>query len=395
MSTMFIQISYDSKCTGSKELRMDNIENVFPILSTFPEMLTPIGKYVHSYDSTGKFKEPIFDGYLAGIALLEPNEFNKHFNYIPTTYHDVTRPSQRISGLKTQYVEDVVVSREELPISYETSKHVFLLGPMNKTCVDYINTLTGNVIFHVQGEATSDVRKTTTYPDAMTENQGIFPCSFNLWTGEECSRIIRSKMNHSFTVKCVPNIQSEIVRVQSNTGPLKNYLDVSIPSIYVSIRNYMLHQCLMGTKNLPIPLHSIHMDAIFQDMIDKDNLVSCWMLMQHSTTIPKLSLIGRRVYSSSTVPFSEYEFTSMDDRNGDLHFPGFKNERIVQKFSLELTRSNHIKATQGFHALLDGLEYQYNAISDDDIVDGNEDVSESDRAPFHEPFVTKVGFFEK
>jgi len=70
---MKIAIHYDSKCTGSKELRMDNIQNVFHALRDRSRTL--IGDYAFTYDSAGKCKEPIFDGYLAGIALLPDDVF--------------------------------------------------------------------------------------------------------------------------------------------------------------------------------------------------------------------------------------------------------------------------------------------------------------------------------
>jgi hypothetical protein len=364
---------------------MDNIKNVFQVLKDNQDKLTKIGEYAYAYDSYGKMKEPIFDGYLAGIALLSSDEFDKHFMYVPTQFHDVPRKSSMESGLSTTYM-DGSVSRSALP--YDTAKHVFLLGPMNQTAVDYIKTLTGDVIFHVQGDASTLDRKTTSYPDAMTEHPGIFSCAFNLFTGEECSRIIRSKMNRSYTVKCKPGISLEKVDVLSNTGPMTP-LTVDIPCIYVSMRKYMM-TILMGGEAL-LPLRHMNIDAIFQDMIDKDNSVSCRMLLTHST-FPKLSLIGRRVYRSQSVPFSDYSFTAMD-ASGDVHFPSLKEGVTNQVFDADATRVNHKKGVDGFHALLEGLEYQYDVIADSDIVDGFGERSASERAPFHEPFIAKVKFF--
>ena len=382
---MFIEITYDSKCTGSKELRMDNIKNVFHVLKDNQDILTKIGEYAYAYDSCGKMKEPIFDGYLAGIALLSSDEFDKHFMYVPTQFRDAPRKSPMEAGLSTAYM-DGSFSRADLP--YDTAKHVFLLGPMNQTAVDYINTLTGDVIFHVQGDASNLVHKTTSYPDAMTEHPGIFSCAFNLFTGEECSRLIRSKMNRSYTVKCKPDISLEKVDVLSNTGPMTP-LTVDIPCIYVSIRKYMMTILMGGEASLP--LQHMNIDSIFQDMIDKDNSVSCWMLLTYST-FPKLSLIGRRVYRSDAVPFSSYSFTAMD-ASGDVHFPSLKEGVTNQVFDADATRANHKRGVDGFHTLLKGLEYHHSDILDTDIVDGIGERSLSDRAPFHEPFIAKVKFF--
>jgi len=388
---MFIQISYDSKLTGSKELRMDNI-CLFERLKT--AKLTKIGEYAFAYDSAGKCKEPIFDGFLAGIALLDNDTFNENFIYVPTLYLDEKRTDKRHSSLSTVYTEESVLKREQLPLSYSDTTHIFLLGPMNQTCLNYINALNGNVIFHVQGEASSPVRKTTTYPDAMTEHPGIFPCSFNLWTGEEKSRLIRSKITHSYTVKCVPNISQTNVSVLSNVGPMVQ-VDTVIPTILLNIREYMEQVCLLG-NSYTIPFENISIQAIFQDLIDKDNLVSCQMLLEHSTNIPLLSLIGRRVYNNADpIPFSDYAFNAcMDGLNGDVQFPSIKTDALPNIcFEVDATRKNHAKAVEGFRKLLP-YEFTYDSITDLDIVDGLGESSESGRAPFFEPMVTSVSFMK-
>jgi hypothetical protein len=388
---MFIQISYDSKLTGSKELRMDNI-CIFDRLKT--EKLTRIGEYAFAYDSAGKSKEPIFDGFLAGIALLSNEKFNENFVYVPTIYNDAPQTDKHHSNLSTQYTDAPVLNREQLPLQYSTATHVFLLGPMNQTCLNYVTTLTGNVIFHVQGEATSTERKTTTYPDAMTEHPGIFQCSFNLWTGEEISRIIRSKMTHSYTIKCIPEIEQNYVTVVSNVGPMVPVTTV-IPSIFLQIREYMVQVCLLG-KPFDIPFEKIQIQAIFQDMIDKDNLVSCHMLLDHSVSIPLLSLIGRRVYNNADpIPFSNYDFTTfMDGLNGDVQFPAIKTGSPNIRFEADATRKNHASAVYGFRKLLP-FEFNYDVITDLDIVDGMGEASESGRAPFFEPMITSVAFMKE
>ena len=374
---MKIAIHYDSKCTGSKELRMDNIKNVFHALRDRPR--TTIGDYAFAYDSAGKCKEPIFDGYLAGIALLPDAVFRASFQYIPTQYNDRVRPSSMVSGLSTTLL-DGSFDRSGLPIDYGTSTHVFLLGPMNRHAVEYVNGVQGNVIFHIQGDVG------TSYPDAMTEHKNLFPVSFNQWTGEECSRLIRSKMNASFSVKCRPGVVMEDVEVLSNVGPM-DPLTVKIPSIYVTLRNYMVKACLCG-EAMVSPLQPLYIDTIFQDMIDKDNSVSCWMLLNHSLTMPTLSLIGRRVYDAAPVAFKDYTFTFQAGANGDVHFPAVAVSKQV--FDAKETMINHHRMTAKFHALLDGLEYGYGVGTEKDIVDGLGDVSESERAPFYEPFVVTI-----
>jgi hypothetical protein len=339
-----------------------------------------IGDYAFAYDSAGKSKEPIFDGYLAGISLLPDETFNKSFHYVPTQYHDVPRPSKMESGLSTTILEGSM-SRHQLPIDYGTATHVFLLGPMTQHAVEYVNKVQGNVIFHVQGDV-----GTTSYPDAMTVHKNLFPAPFNQWTGEECSRLIRSKMDVTFTVKCRPDIVQEDVDVLNNVGPM-DPLTVKIPSIYVQLRNYMVKACLCG-EVMTSPLQPIYINTIFQDMIDKDNSVSCWMLMNHSMIIPTLSLIGRRVYQAEPATFKDYIFTFQEGKNGDVHFPAVAVSSQV--FDAKETMIHHQRMANKFHDLLKGLEYGYGVVSEKDIVDGLGDESESERAPFYEPFIVNV-----
>jgi hypothetical protein len=161
-------------------------------------------------------------------------------------------------------------------------------------------------------------------------------------------------------------------------------LTVKIPAIYVTLRNYMVKACLFG-EVMASPLQPIYIDTIFQDMIDKDNSVSCWMLLNHSLTMPTLSLIGRRVYEAEPAP---YTYTFQEGANGDVHFPAVAVS--AQVFDEKKTMIHHHRMTAKFHALLAGLEYGYGVISEKDIVDGLGDVSESERAPFYEPFIVNV-----
>jgi hypothetical protein len=371
---MRILISCDSKTTGSKELRWDHIHNVHPHMSP---PLTKIGEYVYAYDSKGKFKEPIFDGYLAGIALLSNEEFDANFHYVRTQFSDTARPSSTESGLSTNYLDESV-TRATLPLPYATTHHVFLLGPMSQSCVEYVNSLTGDVIFHVQGEANGE-RKTTTYPDAMTVHPNVFPTAFNHWSGEEEMRKIRATIDLSYTVKCLPTIPLTMTTVKTHEMVEK---DVEIPTIYISIRNKMLS--LM--RGEAYAMATLPILGICQDMIDKDNSVSCEMLITHSSILPHLILIGRRVYEAETP--TAYTYTAMNTE-GEVFFPKTEAKQV---FHREKTMLNHYTAVIGFKELLTG-EYYYTDCSEKDIVDGVEDMSGSERAPFFEPFICRVGFF--
>ena len=112
------------------------------------------------------------------------------------------------------------------------------------------------------------------------------------------------------------------------------------------------------------------------------------MLLNHALNLPSLSLIGRRVYDAEPATFKDYTFTFQEGANGDVHFPAVAVSKQV--FNARETMINHHRMTAKFHALLAGLEYGYGVISEKDIVDGLGDVSESERAPFYEPFVVTI-----
>ena len=172
-------------------------------------------------------------------------------------------------------------------------------------------------------------------------------------------------------------------------------LETVIPTILLEIREYMVQVCLLG-KPFNIPFEALPIHAIFEDMIDKDNLVSSQMLLAHSSFIPLLSLIGRRVYNNADpIPFSDYAFNAfMDGLNGDVQFPSIKTDALPNIcFELDATHKNHAAAVEGFRKLLP-FAFQYDAITDDDIVDGMGEESVSGRAPFFEPMVTSVSFMK-
>jgi len=401
---MFTTISYDSSETGSTELRCDNIVNVFERLQG--KQLTPIGEYAFAYDSIGKMKEPLFDGFLAGIALLPDDVFDAHFSYVPVQYNDVpnhtltkawniwlaarngqpdqsTTPSARVCRLFTSYLDNPPQTRADL--NYHTANHVFIMGPLTKTFMDYVDTIQVPTIFHIQGEAPSTEKSTTSYPSPLTHNGGIFPCSFNLWTGDEYWRLFRSKISNAFTVKCK---DTELVDVLTKSNKTLEPVTIKLPQVYVDLREYMVNSILLGLDH-PFTFSPLNILAIFQDMIDKDNLVSCAMLLQNTTTIPYLSLIGRRVYQFTPLPMSSYNFREFVETE-ELQYPAGNPNG---PFDLDVTIKNHIHAVTEFRKRLP-FEFSFNDPNGNDIVDGLGPVSESRRAPFAEGIVAKVGFMK-
>jgi hypothetical protein len=378
---MFTAISYDSSETGSTELRCDNIVNVFEHLQGKP--LTPIGEYAFAYDSIGKMKEPLFDGFLAGIALLPDEVFDKSFSYVPVQYNDGPQQSTRVSALSTSYLDTPLQTRADL--NYHTANHVFIMGPLTKTFMDYVDTIRVPTIFHIQGEAPSTEKSTTSYPSPLTPNGGIFPCSFNLWTGDMYWRMFRSKIDRAFTIKCK---DTDLVDVTAKSNKTLEPITIKLPQVYVDLRKYMVDSILLGLDH-PFTFSSLNILAIFQDMIDKDNLVSCAMLLQHTTTIPYLSLIGRRVYKFQPVPMSSYNFREFVETD-ELQYPAGNPNG---PFDLDATIKNHVHATNEFRKRLP-FEYSFEDSSTSDIVDGLGEVSESKRAPFAEGIVAKVGFMK-
>ena len=380
---MFTSITYDSAETGSTELRCDNIVNVFEHLQG--KQRTPIGDYAFEYDSIGKMKEPLFDGFMCGIALLPDTTFDASFSYIPVKNEDGPQLSCRETGLSTSYLEGKL-SRADL--QYQSARHIFIMGPLNKTFMDYLETIHEPTIFHIQGDAPDKTkeRSTTSYSSPLTHNGGIFPCSFNQWTGESCWRLFRSKMSHTYTVKCT---STDLVEIPAKCNKTLQPITIQLPSIYVQLREYMVNSILLGLDH-SFSFSNLNVIAIFQDMIDKDNLVSCAMLLQHTTTIPYLSLIGRRVYDFQPVPMSSYNFREFMESNGELQYPAGNPNG---DFNLQKTMENHTHAVLEFRKRLP-FEFSFDPISTSDIADGVSAMSESKRSPFAEGIVAKVGFMK-
>lgn len=378
---MFTAISYDSAETGAVQLRCDNIVHVFERIKSCKR--TPIGEYAFAYDSIGKMKEPLFDGYAVGISLLPDDVFDANFAYIPVEYRDAPRTKKRVSGLSTSYT-DTPCQRKD--IDYHTFNHVFVMGPLTKTFMDYLDTIHEPTMFHIQGEAPGETNSTTSYPSPLTHNGGIFPCSFNQWTSEDLWRLFRSKMNRRFTVKCK---STDLVNVETKSNKTMESITVQIPRIYVQLRDYMVDHILLGLKS-DFVFNPLRIVAIFQDMIDKDNLVSCAMLLQHAVDIPYLSLIGRRVHDYQPCPLSTYNFREFEESEGELQYPSGNPNG---PFNLEKTMQNHLQAVTGFRERLP-YTFSYSNPSENDIADGVSTVSESERAPFAEGIVARVDFMK-
>ena len=434
-----IMISYDSNLTGSKDLRCDNIDNVWGIIKGKPtENLSEIGKYAAEYDKVGKNTEPLYDGYLACIALLNDDKFDESFKYIEVEYADEGQNDDpRVSRLSTCVVSlnlgveningDVEGEYNRMKLNYSSAKHVFLMSPFTQACVDYIRSLEneeGTIIFHVQGEATckSDTKKSTVeYPNQMTSHPNLFPLGFNLWTGEAQAFDVRQMMNERYTVKLKPGIPRDQLQLTDNRDKTKKF-DASIPKIMVSMRNYMINACLLKSVSNTVELEfaKLNISAIFQDMIDKDNLVSCWVLMKNSMSSPKLSLVGRRVYDCN---FSaELIYNPFDERakaigyKGDgkylmssfneIQYPvavikaeGVDTPSPNTKFDVNGTLNNHASAKISFiNALkLSGIQEidVHEVDSKLEIADGVGETAISRRAPFSEKMFTMVSFMKE
>jgi len=411
-----IMLSYDSNLTGSKDLRCDNILNVYEFLTNKVKQLSPIGEYAFAYDKSKK-NEPMYDGFLACIALLDNPIFDKNFKIVPVTYHDgAPEDDPRVSRLSTCVNYDYIVDREY--IDYKEAKHVFLMAPFTRAALEYIRSLeseTGTIIFHVQGEATCKdypEQSTVAYPHQMTSHGNLFGAAFNLWTGEQEAYMVRQLMTETYTVKLKP-FTKKPVELPNNIAKPPTFV-AHIPPILINFREYMVNDCLLQTKYWR-KAEFINLDiiAIFQDMLDKDNLIACWVLLNYSMMRPLLSVVGRRVYNCdddvklvywtadpTAIELSHYKDGKYSmSENGEIQFPiaHKPNTKILKTndgVNVTVTRDNHIFAKKSFLDVLTKAGLSFTPLDDVDleIVDGLGETAPSRRCPFYEKMLTSVSF---
>lgn len=327
-------VTYDGKLTGSMDTRNDNAYRVYPLLTALQQggNLTMIGQYAYDYDSpapgANKKLEPFFDAFLVGIANLNDLTFDTNFKYITTSIaadvqlDPLQNPIQwQDSKLRTNVVlnngQTVDKTRSELftNSSYSEAKHIYIMGPASQSCYDGIlahlaaNKDT-NFIIHVQGEAneSEEGTKTINYSaPGMTPKAGMFPVSFNYWTGEKEMYKIRALTTAQYTV----GLREETLETPRHrgeyVGPNGAPVIVNMPRVYIDILDYVLYRiCSRGIMpggaagDGPLPYQTmtspIDNVLICQDMFDKDNSASIALALSTTLLRSDIIIIGRRVY---------------------------------------------------------------------------------------------------
>uniref|UniRef100_A0A6C0BAD3 Uncharacterized protein n=1 Tax=viral metagenome TaxID=1070528 RepID=A0A6C0BAD3_9ZZZZ len=323
-------VTYDGKLTGSMDTRNDNAYRVFPLLTALQQAgnLTMIGQYAFDYDSpppgANKKLEPFFDAFLVGIANLNDATFNANFKYITTSIDEdvplspLQNPIQwQDSKLRTNVVindgQTVDKTREELftNSSYRDAKHIYIMGPASQSCYDgIVAQLTrnprSNFIIHVQGEANSrdEASKTINYSaPGMTPKAGMFPVSFNYWTGENEMYKIRALTTNQYTVGLREEAPRHIANYVAPNGAPAN---VNMPRVYVDMLDYVLYRICsrgampVGAADGPLPYETmtspLNNVLVCQDMFDKDNSASIALAISTTSVRSDIIIIGRRVY---------------------------------------------------------------------------------------------------
>jgi len=447
----WIAISYDGSFTGSEQHRQyNNGPNMLGRLRAQDDAdFTPIGMYAKQYDIGGvKSKEPNFDGILAFVATLQDQVFDENFHYVRVEYKDEDQPDACYSGLSTCVLQPHQLGhRQDIAAlvgqAYSDATHVFILGPMCPSIIADVEKLSGNVIFHFQGEPSCrEGMSTTQYADGMVAVDGLFPVAFNFWTGEKEARVIRAMMDEKFTVKCNPTIVSSAVVAATIVGAAAE-VTIGYPVIFQQINGwiykhiYLRSDLAAAEPAVPLPTTPLTIVYIAEDLIDKDNSTACGILTSHSRTPPALRLIGRRVYDSdgTLFDFRKYNFkppgarppigadqppgtfvpgkpggipqptvwpwmqpcVPREGRNTEIQFPALKPGSTTppnQTFNLALTLTNHAALIHLFVGMLHASGFgNFKPIdaTPEDIVDGGDGTSTSLRSPFHENLVFKGG----
>ena len=451
-----IWVSYDGLVTGSLELRNDNKNSYLRLLSEFGKpLLSPLGVYSVKYDDPkgpNKMAEPHYDGFLAGIASLNDDSFDTNFCYLETQFDDQELQPLQVpavyqhSGLKT-----IVKTQDEhvrAKLNYQNAIHIYLLGPATESAVQQIQDIIqsnpgSTVIIHVQGEAngnpiydefmaiSSDKDKTINFTANMfTAKVGMFPASFNFFSGEREMLKIRRMATKCYTVK--------VKNADRKEGKY-------IPQIYQDILDY-IEKTILSYKQQPTQHQlwkqqsQLNNKLICQDSFDKDNAPAVAMLLLNSKNLLActVDMISRRVYDVampkdppsvlfSVVPAFKNILTdirswfggkspigyvrSMDD--AEWHGPVYakntspKDENdLIRNGPLNTLRTSNLRQQMRLammqnvtevllrqNALTPGSELSFKETDETNTTDGEGPVSACGRAPFSEGMFKYTGAF--
>lgn len=359
-------ISYSGVITGSKNIRNQNLTDIFPVLQKMNfDNMNSIAKYAFLYDhNANKSNEPYYDAIAVQLALLDKTTFDANF-----MYKKVELIQQNTSESKNL----VVHSNEKLSMEYlnknktresmydyDTGKHIFILGPITNSCLEKVkmcfqNNNNNRYFIHFQGETHVDNHDLETF-FGLAPHTGVFENSFN----------------YQFNMKNAKQFRKLFTNSDCYTIALKQQNSTPLPPIYnTTFKNNVL-KILQKEKNQSITFENmskLNVEYICQDVYDKDNIVSLVILLKsvQNNLKPQLELTGKNFHdiirNGKIIDWKQYKTEGENPKFG-LQFRGDKptdatfwpaftdSPNTTDVFSTEFTLQINDVATQNMNRFI-------------------------------------------
>lgn len=416
-------IFYSSVLTGSLEVRKANQYVYWPLLDKAKKegaSLTKVGEYAHLYQTRdgggGKLDECNYDAFLAMMAHMNNATFDAHLQYVPVKLSDNEGDWGKgafIGGqrnvLEFYMDRDDAVGRSsgsrgqvfKSEAQYMGKRHLFIMGPISpeaeRLIMKSIEEHGSDLVIHYQGEAKKSTGDDVSDMAGMTGRGNLFAVSFNWAGGMANSRVVRDAFGRSncYTVgvkadaprRSIRELAKEALSINDEqvdkmiTNPRNNSKDSDIekelPQIFADM-NRQIHDTMYikssgGAASL-IRFLNFGETIVVQDMYDRDNHSSVWVIADNSTRV-HLCLTGRECHtvehadSSKNVImrgdrtlsidagkpspfFMLVDFTPAGRTGAVDYWPRFKDASLVHKLDGQRTLDENRYMAKGFMDIL-------------------------------------------
>ena len=400
-------ICYNSTVTGSKSIRALNNSDYIQEKLYDRNNQNMLKYYCKQYDESEKKNEPFYDLIAGMMTHLKPDEFNKYFEYIPV---NLTKTGTNFNGFHPNHENNVIFKMESTRFNekdkwckndlykyydYVDKKttHIFIYGPITDSIYDdlliEIKTNQNNLIIHLQGENILDNKGNNGDTVFGLESKGnLFSNAFNYQNNMKNASKLRDLIQdnescQAFTIKCkidsdlcVDNIEGEelLWPLNEDGKRIKN----GLPKIYIKFYEH-IKSLLDGNFSDYSDYDKINNKYIYQDMVDKDNMISIVFLVLNSICEPVVSLIGREAFKLTYANVGIHNYQSLHlpnvpywakpecieeielnfGKTMETYWPAFKNELYDLEYDKEMTLCHYYLMVNCFKICINDLLKRY------------------------------------